>query len=41
MIDLNYHKPAKKENWQPEEVAVAVVALLIWIPMAFILGSLL
>lgn len=41
MIDLNYRKPVKKEKWQPEEVAVAVIAILIWIPMAFIIGGLL
>ena len=43
MTDLNYHnyKPVKKEGWEPEEIAVAVIALLIWIPMAFIFGGLL
>lgn len=41
MIDLNYKKPVKENDWEPEEIAVAVVALLIWIPMAFILGGLL
>ena len=39
MIDLNYRKPEKKEGWQPEEIAIAIIALLIWIPMAFIFGG--
>ena len=41
MIDLNYHKPAKNEGWQPEEIAVGIIALMIWVPMAFIIGGLL
>ena len=42
MIDLNY-KPKDKqpEGWQPEEIAVAVLAGLIWIPLAVMIGSLL
>lgn len=41
MIDLNYRKKDQPEEWQPEEIAVAVIALLIWIPMAFVIGGLL
>ena len=41
MIDLNLKPKAQSEDWQPEEIAVAVIALTIWIPMAFIFGSLL
>ena len=36
MIDLN--KPKKDDannSWEPEEIAVAVLAMLIWVPMLF------
>ena len=41
MIDLNRKPKAQAEEWQPEEIAVAVIALAIWLPMAFIIGGLL
>lgn len=42
MIDLNYRKPVKKEDdMKPETIILAVAVLLIWLPMAFILGGLL
>lgn len=42
MTDLNYRKPKQASNgWEPEEIAVAVIALVIWVPMAFIIGGLL
>ena len=41
MIDLSYKPKAQPESWQPEEIAVAVIAGLIWIPLAFLIGGLL
>ena len=41
MIDLNYRKREQPKGWESEEIAVAVIALLIWLPMAFIIGGLL
>ena len=41
MIDLNYRKNEQPKGWEPEEIAVAVIALVIWVPMAFIIGGLL
>ena len=41
MTDLNLKPKAKAEDWQPEEIAAAVLALVIWIPMAFVIGGLL
>ena len=44
MIDLNYKRSAvssQRPEWEPEEIAVAVLALVIWIPMAYIFGGLL
>lgn len=41
MIDLNYRKPEQSEGLQPEEIAVAVIAALIWLPLAFLFGGLL
>ena len=41
VIDLNLKPKAQSEDWQPEEIAVAVIALLLWIPMAFVIGGLL
>ena len=43
MTDLSYRGKGKgaREQWEPEEIAVAVLALVIWIPMAFIIGGLL
>ena len=41
MTDLNMKPKAKPETWQPEEIAVAVIAVLIWVPLAFIIGGLL
>ena len=40
MIDLNLKPKAQPETFEPEEIAVAVIALLIWIPMAFVIGGL-
>ena len=39
MIDLNMKPKAKAEEWQPEEIAVAVLALVIWLPLAFLIGG--
>lgn len=41
MTDLNLKPKAQPEEWQPEEIAVAVIAALIWIPLAFLIGGLL
>ena len=41
MTDLNLKPKAQPEEWQPEEIAVAVIAALIWLPLAFIIGGLL
>ena len=43
MTDLSFRGKEKGtgEQWQPEEIAVAVLALVIWIPMAFVIGGLL
>ena len=41
MIDLNLKPNPKPETWQPEEIAVAVLALVIWLPLAFLIGGLL
>ncbi len=43
MTDLSFRgkEKGKRYQWQPEEIAVAVLALVIWIPMAFIVGGLL
>lgn len=41
MIDLNLKPKAQPETYEPEEIAVAVIALFIWIPMAFVIGGLL
>ena len=39
MIDLNLKPKAKPETFEPEEIAVAVIALLIWLPLAFLIGG--
>ena len=41
MTDLNLKPKAQPEEWQPEEIAVAVLALVIWLPLAFLIGGLL
>lgn len=41
MIDLNRKPKAQPEGWQPEEIACAVIAGLIWLPLAFLIGGLL
>lgn len=41
MTDLNLKLETKPEEWQPEEVACAVLAGLIWLPLAFLIGGLL
>lgn len=40
MIDLNYRKPepVKKEQWEPEQIAMAVFASVLWIVIAFLFG---
>ena len=42
MRDLNY-KPSVASGqcsvWEPEEIVCAALALIIWIPMAFIIGG--
>ena len=43
MIDLNLRNTNQgtREQWGAEEIACAVIALLIWIPLAFLIGGLL
>ena len=43
MTDLSYRGKGqgKRDQWEPEEIAAAVLALVIWIPMAFVIGGLL
>ena len=41
MTDLNLKPKAQPETFEPEEIAVAGIALLIWIPLAFVIGGLL
>ena len=41
MTDLNLKPKAQPEEWQPEVIAVAVIAALIWLPLAFLIGGLL
>ena len=41
MIDLNLKPKEQPEDWQPEEIAVAILAGIIWIPLAFLIGALL
>lgn len=41
MIDLNLKHKEQPKGWEPEEIAVALIALVIWIPLAFIVGGLL
>ena len=41
MTDLNRKPNPKPEDWQPDEIAVAVLALVIWLPLAYIIGGLL
>ena len=31
MIDVSYHKKEEPKGWEPEEIACAVVAMMIWI----------
>ena len=41
MIDLNLKPKEQPETWQPEEIAMAILAGIIWIPLAIMIGSLL
>ena len=41
MIDLNLKPKEKPETWQPEEIAMAILAGIIWIPLAFLIGAIL
>ena len=41
MIDLNYKPKEQPEEWQPEEIAVAILAGIIWVPLAFLIGAIL
>ena len=41
MIDLNLKPKEQPETWQPEEIAVAILAGIIWIPLAFLIGAIL
>ena len=41
MIDLNLKPKEQPERWEPEEIAVAILAGLIWIPLAVMIGGLL
>ena len=35
MIDLSYHKKPKPEKMQPEEIACAIIAILLWTIIIF------
>ena len=37
MIDLSYHKKEEPKGWEPEEIACAVVAMMIWITIMILL----
>ena len=39
MTDLNLKPKAHPERFEPEEIAVAVIAILIWLPLAFLIGG--
>ena len=39
MTDLNLKPKEQPEEWQPEEIACAVIAALIWLPLAFLIGG--
>ena len=41
MIDLNLKPKEQPETWQPEEIAVAILAGIIWVPLAFLIGAIL
>ena len=41
MTDLSLKPKAQPETFEPEEIAVAIIALLIWIPLAFLIGGML
>ena len=43
MIDLSRNQKSEIRNQkaEPEEIAVAVIAAMIWLPIAFIIGGLL
>ena len=34
MIDLNYKPKRQDHSWEPEEIAVAVIAVALWIGIA-------
>ena len=36
MIDLSYHKKEEPKGWEPEEIACAVVAMMIWITIMIV-----
>ena len=39
MIDLNYKPKVQPKGWEPEEIAMAIAAMLIWIPLAVMIGA--
>ena len=39
MTDLNLKPKGQPERFEPEEIAVAVIAILIWLPLAFLIGG--
>ena len=41
MVDLSYHKREESKDPEPEEIVIAILVVLIWIPMAFVIGGLL
>lgn len=41
MIDLNLKPKEQPETWQPEEIAMAILAGIIWVPLAFLIGAIL
>lgn len=43
MIDLSRNRKSETRNRkaEPEEIAVAIIAAMIWLPIAFVIGGLL
>lgn len=36
MIDLNYKPKQKPETWEPEEIACAILAVVIWVTLTIL-----
>ena len=35
MIDLSYHRKQQPKRWEPEEIIVAGLAIVIWVGIVF------